>query len=251
MRRFFISPEELNANPPAISGPEATHITAVLRMKVGQRVTLFDGTGRDYDAAILSMSKKRVVFRIFGQGSFPGKPFAPVTIAQALLKDGKMDLLVRQLTELGIFELLPFSSERSVANPDPARMATRRNRWEKIVLEAMKQCGRNIPLHIGSYTSFPEILILGNQFIHKILFWEKGETPLQFPSPSFQNETGLVLAVLGPEGGFSDREVSCARECGFITASLGPRILKAETAAVAAAAILQYLFGDLFPEGLS
>ncbi len=251
MRRFFITPEELKSDPPAVTGQESAHITSVLRLKAGDRVVLFDGTGYEYDAAILNLSKGYVAFRILGRRAGRLEPTSSITLALALLKDRKMDLLARQLTELGMAELFPFSCERSIPNPDPARIQARRERWEKIVHESMKQCKRSHPMHIGPFSSYSEIIAMGERFDRKILFWERAETPLEPSLNEDKAKKDTVLAVLGPEGGFSGREVDQARSSGFVTASMGPLVLRAETAAVAAAALLQYCFGRPSPWGFS
>ncbi|MBW1955066.1 MAG: 16S rRNA (uracil(1498)-N(3))-methyltransferase [Deltaproteobacteria bacterium] len=250
MRRFFVPPENLHNDPPEVTGPEAVHIAAVLRLKEGDAVILFDGTGCEYDAVILSATKKRVAFQVSGKRRKPAASFIPVTIAQALLKERKMDLVARQLAELGIVSLIPFSAERCVARIDSERTRHRRKRWEKIVREAMKQCKRNTAMVIGEIMSFDDILALGDRFDHRILFWEKADTPFHPHRRETKEEPGPVIAVLGPEGGFSDKEAAHAAKAGFIPVSLGPLILKSETAAVAAAALLQYLFGNLFPLGV-
>lgn len=247
MRRFFIPPEALAAEPPAITGAEALHMAVVLRLKKGDTVILFDGTGHEYDAQILSASKKQVTFRISGKRPICKKPCIAVTLAQGLLKGRKMDLVTRQLTELGIAQFIPFVCEHSVARPGPERLQVRQRRWEKIVQEAMKQCRRNLPMTIGPCTTFSEILSMSDRFAHKILFWEKEKTRPPFRPEPGGNDTGPVLAVLGPEGGFSEQEVSDARKSGFTTVSLGPFILKAETAAVAAAALLRFCFSNPYP----
>jgi len=226
-----------------VTGAEAVHIASVLRLKPGDPVILFDGGGTHYDAFLVSVSKKRVTFRILEPHRFAEPSSTRLTVAQALLKDRKMDLLARQLTELDVFELLPFFSERSIPYPNPTHLENRRLRWQKIILEALKQSGRDIPMHITPPVSFTQLLSLGERYDVRILFWEAETRPLALPHTP-ENPVSSILAVLGPEGGFSRQEAALAREYGFIPASLGPRILRAETAAVAAAAVIQYGSGN-------
>ena len=245
MRRFFIKKEAIFGKNPAIIGSEAKHIATVLRMKPGDRVLLFDGTGEEFEARISSLLNQEVRFDIIGE-HFP-KSASPVEIilAQALLKDKKMDMLARQLTELGVSMWIPFVSERSVPNPDSMRFMVRKERWDKIVIEAMKQCRRSTPMRISSLLTFTECLEIGKTCDYKILFFEEETLSFQAVLNNFNQNPKKIIALLGPEGGFSLKETEKARVCGFSTASLGPRILKAETAAVVSSFLIQYLFGDI------
>ena len=246
MRYFFC--ENI---PPAgeilhIDGPDARHITKVLRMKPGARIGLFDGRGMEYVAAIEANLRKGLRLRIIsGQPSQTESPVA-LTVAQAILKDRKMDRIVRQLTELGVCEWLPFTSQRSVPRPDFRKQAARVERWNKITREALKQCRRGRVMKIEPAASFDQMLEKSQAYDLRVIFWEnepeslhKGDNP---------GQTGTVFRIfiaIGPEGGFSTAEIEAARAKGFATAGLGPRILRADTAAVAAASLMQFLYGDL------
>ncbi|MDM8525991.1 RsmE family RNA methyltransferase [Desulfococcaceae bacterium HSG8] len=242
MRRFFIDPSE-TASMSFITGTDAKHIKNVLRMKPGDKILLFDGLGTEYESSIISLSPGSVEVSIIRKLKPITSPFARIIIAQALLKDRKMDGLVRQLTELGMAKWMPFISERSVSRPDMGRLAARRERWKKIAKEALKQCRRSTLPEIELPVSFEDILDVGKSSDLRVVFWEN-ET-FNFGVQSCGNRYHTIIAMLGPEGGFTCREIEAARDCGFITASLGPRILRSETAAISACTLLQYFFGDM------
>ena len=172
MRHFFIDQSELAVPVPTLRGADAKHIINVLRMKPEEKIGLFDGTGKQYEARIVDLSSGKVEVSILG--SFYPSVESPLelVVAQSFLKEGKMDDLVRKLTELGISKWIPFISERSVPKPDDKRIIARTGRWEKIAKEAAKQCKRVKITRIGEMVSFEEILASEKDFDLKILFWE-------------------------------------------------------------------------------
>ncbi len=250
MRYFFIEHEKL-ANPtPIIHGPDAKHIKNVLRLKPGDQIGLFDGKGFEYEARILTISPIGIEVSIIE--SFPSASESPIQIvvAQALLKDRKMDNLIRQLTELGVTKWVPFFAARSISRPDNRRLSTRQERWQKIAKEAIKQCKRGRTIEISPIISFEDVLNFGKKCDLKIAFWESEKKSIDsifsFPGKqSVKKDVNKILIILGPEGGFTSAEIEKAKTYGFVTLGLGPRILRAETATIAACSILQYLFGDM------
>jgi len=246
MRYFFIKPSDLAGSKAVVKGSDAHHIKNVLRLKPGDEIGLFDGTGLNYETRIVTLLPKSVEVSVIR--SFPSttESNVQITVAQALLKDRKMDSLVRQLTELGITRWIPFIAKRSVPRPDKKRLVTRTERWNKIAKEALKQCKRCCSPEIGATVSFEKVLNLGKDSELKIVFWEEESKPVNKELPvSNVKPPEKIFILLGPEGGFTLKEVESAKENGFITASLGPRILRAETATIAACTLLQYLFGDM------
>jgi 16S rRNA (uracil1498-N3)-methyltransferase len=156
-----------------------------------------------------------------------------------------MDLLLRQLTELGITGWQPFISQRSVPQPDVRRQAGRAERWERIAREAVKQCRRGRVPDLAGVGQFGDVLQNGARFDQRILFWEGARQALPPAPETIPTPPRKILVVVGPEGGFTETEAARAEECGFRLTALGPRILRAETAAVAACALVQHLYGDL------
>lgn len=246
MRYFFIKQSDLAGSKAVVKGSDAHHIKNVLRLKPDDKIGLFDGTGLNYESRIVTLLPKSVEVSVIR--SFPSttESNVQITVAQALLKDRKMDLLVRQLTELGITRWIPFIAKRSVPRPDKNRLFKRTERWNKIAKEALKQCKRCCSPEIGTTVSFEEVLNLGKDNDLKIVFWEEESKPVNKElAVSNLKPQEKIFILLGPEGGFTLKEVENAKASGFITVSLGPRILRAETATIAACTLLQYLFGDM------
>ena len=245
MRRFFLHPSMVNKPSPSITGSDARHIHTVLRLKIGDELALFDGTGMEYRAWIVGMAPGRIALSpVSACTAFRESPVR-IVLAQAMLKDRKMDDLLPQAIELGINRWVPFLSERSVSRPETKRMEDRHRRWEKIAIESLKQCGRNRGPAIEKLCGFEEALTLGQECTARFIFWEKEEKPLCVATLPKTEPDAAVIAMLGPEGGFSEPEIAVARKAGFLPVSLGPRILRAETAAVAACSLLQFLYGDM------
>lgn len=245
MRRFFITPDQAASPSPTLTGQDARHIRTVLRLKPGEQIELVDGTGMAFAAEIVTVAPDGVKVRIRRRQPQQAESPADIIVAQAMLKDKKMDVLVRQLTELGMTQWVPFFSARSIPRPDAGRLEHRVARWVKISREAVKQCRRGQTPAIHRPLTFDDTLALAAACEVKLLFWEDESTPLKNCFPTAPLAFNKVMIVLGPEGGFAASEVSQARSAGFAVASLGPRILRAETAALAACTLMQFVFGDL------
>ncbi len=249
--RFFLPQTQIEHPVPAITGADINHIRNVLRLKPGDNIVIFDGTGTEYLARIVQLSSNKAIVEIIEKKFSSSESPVHICLAQAYLKEKKMDLLVRQATELGINRWQPFFSERSIPRPDHNRLVSRAQRWEKIMMAAVKQCRRNRLMEIGQSVSFEEILVLANDADIKIIFWENIGSPMVINDfASNKQKIRSVYSVIGPEGGFSAKEVKQAVEAGFVPVGIGPRILRAETAAVSACTLLQYLFGDFGQKGL-
>ena len=246
MRYFYIEADALRKKPVALKGSELRHIKKALRLKPGSRIGLVDGQGFEYEAVIRQFLTDRVELEITDKR--PGKKESPVqiSVAQAMLKDKKMDRLLRHLCELGIAQWIPFMCDRSVPIPGEKRLAARLERWQKIVRESVKQCQRAKLPQINETKTFEDLLNAGSTYDLKIVFFENECTSLNALVPTAEQPPPKnILLILGPEGGFTDREIDTARAAGFLVAGLGPRILRAETATIAACTLAQFLFGDM------
>jgi len=246
MRYFFIEPAALHEPVVAIEGSEVRHIKTVLRLKPGDKIRVFDGEGFEYDASIHRFFADRVEIKI--RRKFPGRKESPVQIAvaQALLKEKKMDQLLRHLCELGMTRWVPFISNRSVSKPGEKRLSARAQRWSKIVKESCKQCQRSKLPSISKTQTFEGVLEYGSSCDLQIVFYENESAKLKsLMAPDPPSPPRKILLILGPEGGFSDQEIANARAAGCVVAGLGSRILRAETAAIAACTLTQFLYGDL------
>jgi len=245
MRRFFIEPGQLDSAGAVIEGTDAHHIRTVLRSKPGDEIFLFDGRGTDYRSRILEVTAHGIYLQILDQ--FPSAAESPIhiTIGQALIRTQKMDRFVRQFTELGGNAFLPFWTKRSTVKPDTDRNQKKRHRWEKIAAESLKQCGRSRVPDIQPVRSFQGMLSsCGNHDLHLIFHNNRDACSLAYPAENLKSPR-RILALVGPEGGFTTEEVNLAKEKGFTVCHMGPRLLKSDTAGVAALTLIQHRFGDL------
>jgi len=241
LRRFYVAPEKVREGVAALDPEETRHLARVLRLGVGAQVAVGDGQGRNWEAVVESLDPQGAVLKL-GAGLEPwGESPLPLALCIGLAKGETLDGVMRQATEMGVREILPFVSERS-EKAAPERQARRLARWRRLARESLKSCQRSHLPYIHPPREFGAILA-GPEEV-KLLFYEdeRGgglEACLRRPRPS-----GVRL-IIGPEGGFSPREAAQARDAGFQVVSLGPRRLKVETAVLAALALVQFAWGDL------
>jgi 16S rRNA (uracil1498-N3)-methyltransferase len=243
MRRFYIDSAACVFPKVEITGNEARHMKNVLRLREGTQVILIEGSGTEHEAVITDISSDKVSLRLLATKVSNAESPVHITIAQGFLKDKKMDLLVRRLTELGANRFLPIYCHRTVARPKSSALSRRIQRWESIAKEALKQCRRGVLMEIHPLMEFQQSLTFAEDHDLKLAFWERGELFLNQLTIDLRIRS--VFLLLGPEGGFSSEEMEIAARHGFKIVSLGPRILRAETATVSACAIVQFLFGDM------
>ena len=240
MRRFFLQQGALAADCITVTGAEARHITAVLRLRTGQAVEFFDDKGTVYSALLEKLERDRVVATITAVHQETLRAASPLTVAQSLLKGKKMDLLVQKATELGVHTFLPVISKYCENHGDRRHQE---ERWKRIMIEACKQCHRAAPMHIAPVTPLEQADF--SACTHRLAAWEQERsTPLP---TALADPPGAICLFLGPEGGLHEGDLQILNQWRFTTFSLGPRILRGETAALAAIAIVQYLTGNLQP----
>ena len=239
MRRFFINPAQLHNNRGLITDQEARHISQVLRLKAGTHLELFDGEGMVYQAEISAIHKATVETQILSSQRYQATP-PFLSVAQSLVKANKMDLIVQKATELGVAEIWPVISQHCAVTSASAHQISR---WQRIAHESCKQCNRPMPLLIHETSTLSELYSRTHASVAKIMLWEnEADTTLQDVNFTSSKHVSLLI---GPEGGFSNAEAEAAIHHGFQTVALGPRILRAETAAIAGITILQFLLGNL------
>ena len=243
-RRFRILPEKIQGRQAIIDDAlEIRHIRRVLRLGEGEAVILFDGKGKEYLASIARISPREVLFSLALEADSPRKESPlKIILGAALLKSAKFDWLLQKITELGVGEIVPFSSSHVVPRWGEGQAENRHSRWEKIVAEAAKQCGRAVIPSVLPPRSFEEVLEGDWGAVTKVILWEQEKAGAL--NEAVDRASG-VFVLVGPEGGFSDGEARQAQAAGFQPVHLGPRILRAETAAIAAVAILQFILGDM------
>lgn len=229
--RFFCG-EPITSDRATLDGPEAHHLLHVMRIGVGQGVTLFDGSGAEFAAEVARCGRTTVELRILERCEVDRElPFA-LTVGVSLPKGDRQKWLVEKLTELGATELVPLITERGVAQPTPSAIG----RLQRAVIEAAKQCGRNRLMHVADLRAWDK--------------WVKSATDksglrrlVAHPAGIPLDRLGLTspqptMLAIGPEGGLTAPEVAAATSAGWQTVDLGSRILRVETAAVALAAVV-------------
>jgi 16S rRNA (uracil1498-N3)-methyltransferase len=243
MARFFLPREKFRGDHAIIDGQELAHLGRVLRLRAGDAVTLFDDSGREHDAVIDSLTESRGELTILRSYETGRDPALPITLAVGLTKGEKLDFVVEKATELGVRSIVPLVTERVVIRAE--RYRGKQERWEKIIFEAVKQCGRARVPEILPVCDFRELIDQPRTETLKIIFWEKEtDRSLQQIFDAHRAPKALLLAI-GPEGGFATEEAKAAASKNFLTVQIGRRILRAETAALAALALAQHLWGDL------
>ena len=244
LRRFFINPADITGETAQLTGPEAHHLRTVLRLSPGDPLTFFDGTGARYQARIERLLKDRVTATIIEHTLDP-QPKVRLHLGQAMLKGQRMDLVLQKATELGVEAIWLFRSEHVInKTPKEAQM----ERWQRIILEACKQCDRARIPELHAPQELTELMAHPPPCDLRLIFWEhEARQRLNEVLAGQEKACQSAFFLLGPEGGFSETEVACAKQEGFAPVSLGPRILRAETATLAATAILQFALGNLDP----
>ncbi len=244
MSRFYVPAPQIEKGMIRVEGNEVRHIRRVLRLKAGDGIVVFDSLGKEYEGTIVEEATSSVVIKI--QNIFLSKRDSPldVTLAQSLLKGEKMDYLIQKATELGVKEIIPFFSSRSVPLLEKSGRLKRHHRWGRIAIEASKQCGRGVVPKIEPLQDYPEILRMASPDSLRLILWEREGGTLKEVLERSKEKTRIFF-IVGPEGGFSLDEVEEAKRAGFIPVTLGKRILRAETASLCFLSILQYEQGDI------
>ncbi len=245
MHRFFVSPENISKKTVTIQGPDVNHIRTVLRMKSGDRIQVMDGQGFQCEVCLTGITKDRVEGEIVSRTSLQTESPVKIMMGQALIKGSGFDNLVRKATELGVHSIVPLKTERCVARLATATERDRVGRWQRIAEEAAKQCGRSqVPEVNASVLSVEEFCRQTADCDLKLVFWEvEAKTRLQDIVPP--GSVGSIAFLAGPEGGWAEEEIDWLRQAGFQTVSLGPRLLKADSASLVILSLLQHRWGDL------
>ncbi len=247
MHRFFVESEliaRMSFGVLALEGSIAHQVANVLRLRIGDEIVLLDNAGSEYRVRLERIERKLIVVRFINSQPALGEPQTKITLYQSLLKGERWDFVLQKCTEVGVSGFVPVVSERCVAQSREGRSG----RHLRIIQEAAEQSQRGLLPMLGETMNFA---VACDQAIAThdlaIILWEGEQGPdLGHALPQRQ---GTVALFVGPEGGYSAQEVTLAHECGIIPVTLGPRILRAETAGLVAAAITLYSFGDMQRQG--
>jgi 16S rRNA (uracil1498-N3)-methyltransferase len=239
-RRFYSPPASFSAGQVTLDEDETRHLRDVLRLKSGDAANVFDGDGKEFSCTIEAIEKRKSILKI-NEEVTPSSPESPLdlTVASVLLKGDKLDLVVQKAVELGVNRFIPMTSARCDVKVGDA--AKRADRWRRIALEATKQCGRAKLMQVADVTEYSTLLAeTGAPSVTRIHFSERDGESFDAVSGA-----GRILAFIGPEGGWDDAELEKAASAGIRSITFGGRIMKADTAAIAIASILQHRFGDM------
>jgi 16S rRNA (uracil1498-N3)-methyltransferase len=249
-RRFYAAPSGFAPDKKSVrlSAEEAKHARNVLRLQRGDEVWVFDGEGREYRCVISQIDRESAELDLIEQVE-PASPESPLhlTLAVALLKGEKFDLLVQKTTELGASRIIPVVTARAdVRIRDADDWRRRVTRWERIALEAAKQSGRARLMEVSEPVAFDSLIMdRAHDGDLSLMFAEHAGTSLDELLTSLHSRPAKLIALVGSEGGWTDEEIGDALDAGWKIVTLGGRILRAETAAIVVAALLQHRFGDL------
>lgn len=242
MRRVFLDgPLAAEVN---IVGADAHHLARVLRLKPGDQLVVVGQDGQAGKAVIDSVTATCVTAKLTSGIDSMVEPPLTVWLAQGLPKGDKMDLIVQKAVELGVAGIIPLAAEHSVVRYDAAKQLNRITRWQKIAGEAGKQCGRGKIPQITNIKTMTEVLAELSSNTTLLMLYE-GETTQGIREALGNYAKGTIVVIIGPEGGFSAAEVELCHKRGAQIVTMGPRILRTETAAIAALTIVMYQCGDL------
>jgi len=239
MRRIFLYTEVVGRGPVVVNRDKARYLSSVLRCVEGEIISVTDLNGNSYLSRIASITRKEVIIEVLERQDIDAESRLHIRLLQGVLKGEKMDLVVQKATELGVKEVVPVVTERS-----QIRETKKLARWRKIAEEASRQSGRSRVPVIHETMEFADLTNSGLVSGGGIIFWEQCGDNLSALLRRRKGQDEIALFT-GPEGGFSELEVRAAAEMGLSPATLGKRILRAETAAITAVAIAQYELGDL------
>lgn len=241
MPRFFVEPCDINEQNAVIKGQDAVHIGRSLRMRLGDELTL-SCEGRDYRCVLKTISDEMCTLDVLECCEGGGEPSVELTLYQACPKSDKLELIVQKAVELGASRVVPVLTSRCVSRPDEKSFRKKRERLNKIALEAAKQCGRSIIPEVGEMMSFEDCAKALGAHELGLMCYEKGGVPLRGIVPEDAKDIGLFI---GSEGGFEEAEVRKCEENGAKIISLGSRILRCETAPLAAISVIMSLTGNI------
>lgn len=255
-RRFYAPPTAFNSNLDSVTLEldEARHLRDVLRLKTGDEVYVFNGEGKEFHCRIEESRRDNAQLKVISEVA-PARSESPLelTLAVALLKGEKFDLVVQKATELGVTRVVPVVTKLADIRLRDASDATKRvARWQRIALEAAKQSGRAVVPEIASPVSFASLIQDGVTKLQDatasgafLMFSERDGESILASKEKLPAKLSRLTALVGSEGGWTDEELAAARQAGWTIVTLGGRTLRAETAAIAVTVLLQHVAGDL------
>lgn len=245
MPKFFVDKSNISSDKVVITGEDVGHIKKVLRLRCGDNIIVCDSNGTDYSAAIKEFENESVIAEIIGSKNNSSEPPIEVTLFQGIPKSDKMDYIIQKSVELGVNSIVPVLTDRTVVRIDNKKDADNKvARWQRIALEAAKQSNRGIVPVIGYPITLDKALETLKSYDISIIPYEK-ESTRKLKDYLQRDKYRKISVFIGPEGGFSEKEVEKSLEAGAVPVTLGPRILRTETAGIMVLSILMYTLGDV------
>lgn len=253
MQRYFVDAGHLQADTVYITGDDARHLQQVMRARPGERVIVADGSGQEAVVRLVALDKDRATAEVEQRSASAGEPHVRVLIAQALPKGDKLEIVIQKGTEVGATGFLPFVSERTIVQYDAKKEAKRLERWSKIAKEAAEQAHRGIVPQVGQVADWRAMLAEVKQADAAYICYERPTgaglrarlSELRRRLAISPSPPPTIALIVGPEGGFSEREIREAEEAGCVSVTLGARILRTETAALVGLSCVLYEFGEM------
>jgi len=246
MHRFYISPEDWSPGALALTGSEAHHARDVLRMRIGEKLVIFNGRGREITAEVVDLGNDEIGLRKLHEAETPPLQ-CRIILGQAIPKGKNMDFIVQKAVEIGAAEIVPIISDRTVVQVDAQSAAQKQSKWKQIAVEAAKQCGQNWLPHVHAPRKLAEVFssVTGESFdLQLIGSLQPGARHLKKVLADYSSERQhrprTVLMLVGPEGDFTPAELALAHRHGCQPITLGPIVLRVETAAIYCLSVLSH-----------
>jgi len=244
MNRFFVPTENIGDDYIVFTAEQAHQITNVLRLRPGQTVIALDNEGGEYEVVLTELRNGCVRGRICQQRIAAGEPAVELTLFQSLLRRQNFEWVLQKCTELGVTRFVPVVTERTVVRPQ-TDSSQKLVRWQRILAEAAEQCGRGRIPELAQPLRLDQALEQFRRFDRVLIPWEKSDRSSLATALRSDTPLRTIAIVIGPEGGFSEQEIQSARQHGALAVTLGPRILRSETAAVVTCTAVLYELGQL------
>lgn len=237
MIRFFI--ENISDNNYTLTGEDAHHAIKSLRVKIGENIILCDKNSFEHICKVEKISKDEVLLSVIKSQKNTSESNIKITLYQALPKNDKMDLIVQKSVELGVFKIVPIETSRCISKPSEKSISKKIERWQKIAKEAAKQSGRGIIPNISSPLKLDEAISKIKDYDKSLVFYENGGEKIKNSLKTYDKNISIFI---GPEGGFETEEIDKLKSFGATISTLGTRILRTETASLAAISVITNLF---------
>lgn len=238
---YFVDPKQVSKEALTLTDREVHHLSRVKRHKQGDVIWAVDGLGAAYEVELIQITKSRAEGRILQTRRRLGEPLVEITLAQAMIKGDRFDWLVEKCVEIGVRRIVPFMSEKTIVRAGAGKI----NRWKRVALAALKQCGRSVLPEITEPKTFKQVCSLGADCRHRFVAHPGPDSRPVEPGEPNPQRIPKAVGLVGPEGGFTDSEAAMAVENGYAPVSLGNRRLRAETAGIVLTTVMLSQWGEL------